>query len=273
MKYKNPNEVQSRVLEHHNKMLELGYEVVGTFAYGSWNYGPNMTDEESDVDTKCLVLPSFHDFCMGKKSVSTTYAMENNEHCDVKDLRLYMRCFEKQDVNFVEVLFTDYFVLNPRYEECLKPLFEMKEDVARYNVRAALNCMVGMGYEKQKAMCHPYKGKKEKLEKYGYDGKQLSHCMRLEEMMDKYIACAPYKECLTSQQGEFLTRVKRNKSFTLEDAKWMMDVTVQRMKEKKDKYFETHDPYVKIEVREMFDEVVMNCMETNFINYLGQRYA
>lgn len=273
MNYKTKEEVQKRVQEHYDWAVSAGYEVVGVFLQGSWNYGPNMTDEESDVDTKCLVLPSFYDFCMGKKLVSTTHVMKNNEHCDVKDLRLYMRCFEKQNVNFVEVLFTDYFVLNPRYEKCLEPLFKMKEEVARYDVRAALNCMAGMAYEKQKAMCHPYEGLKEKLEKYGYDGKQLSHALRLEEVMNKYMAGAPYKECLTSQKGEFLTKVKRNKSYSLDDAKWMMDTTVKRMKEKKDKYFETHDLSVKTEVRKMFDEVVMQCMETNFVNYLGQRYA
>lgn len=30
---------------------------------------------------------------------------------------------------------------------------------------------------------------------------------------------------------------------------------------------------IRVEVRKMFDVVVMNCMETNFVNYLGQRYA
>ncbi len=276
MNYRTEEEVQKRVQEHYDWAVGAGYEVVGVFLQGSFNYEKNfgdMTDEESDVDTKCLVLPTFEDFCLGKKLVSTTHVMENNEHCDVKDLRLYMRCFEKQNVNFVEVLFTDYFVLNPRYEECLKPLFEMKEEVARYDVRAALNCMVGMAYEKQKAMCHPYEGLKDKLEKYGYDGKQLSHVFRLEEVMNKYMDCLPYKECLTSQQGEFLTSMKRNKCFSLEDAKWMMDVTVRRMKEKKEKYFENHEFYVKKEVKEMFDDVVVNCMETNFTNYLKQKYA
>ena len=33
--------------------------------------------------------------------------------------------------------------------------------------------------EKRKALCHPYPKLKEKIEEYGYDGKQLSHCARL----------------------------------------------------------------------------------------------
>lgn len=274
MNYKTKEEVQARVKEHYDWAVGASYEVVGVFLQGSFNYEKNfgdMTDEESDVDTKCLILPTFKDFCLGKKMVSTTYVMENDEHCDVKDLRLYMKCFEKQNVNFVEILFTDYLVLNPKYEKYLKPLLDNREEVARYDVRAALNCMVGMAYEKQKAMCHPYAGLKDKIEKYGYDGKQLSHCLRLEEVMDKYIDGAPYKECLSSQQGEFLTKVKRNKVFSLEDAKWTMDMIVKRMKEKKENYFKTHDPYVKVEVREMLDKVVVDCMEANFKSYLEKK--
>ena len=121
---------------------------------GSWNYNEKLCDEESDVDTKCLVLPTFEDFCLGKKLVSTTHVMENEEHCDVKDLRLYMNCFKKQNVNFVEILFTEFYVLNPKYEKLFKPMFENREEVARYDEKAALNCMVGMAYEKEKALEH-----------------------------------------------------------------------------------------------------------------------
>lgn len=274
MGYKTKEEVQKRVQEHYDWAVGAGYEVVGVFLQGSFNYEKNfgdMTDEESDVDTKCLVLPSFRDFCLGKKMVSTTHVMENNEHCDVKDLRLYMNCFKKQNVNFVEVLFTDYFVLNPKYEKELKPLFDNREAVARYDVNRALNCMVGMAYEKQKAMCHPYEGLKEKLEKYGYDGKQLSHCMRLAEVMQKYMKGAPYKECLMSGNGKLLTAVKRNKVYSLEEAKKVMDVLVDKMHEAKEYYFSTHDPYVKNELNKMFEDVVVDCMTKNFKTYLQEK--
>ena len=271
MNYKTKEEVQKRVQEHYDWAVGAGYEVVGVFLQGSWNYGPDMTDEESDVDTKCLVLPSFRDFCLGKKMVSTTHVMENNEHCDVKDLRLYIDCFKKQNINFVEILFTDYLVLNPKYEKYLKPLLDNREEVARYDVARALNCMVGMAYEKQKAMCHPYEGLKEKIEKYGYDGKQLSHCMRSAEVMQKYMAGAPYKECLTTNYGKLLTKVKRNQMYSLEEAKAQMDLLVFQMEEAKRYYFSAHDPYVKNELNKMFEDVVVDCMTKNFKTYLQEK--
>ncbi|MEY8366999.1 DUF3848 domain-containing protein [Anaerovoracaceae bacterium 41-7] len=261
--YNTKQDVQKRVQEHYDWAIKSGYEVIGCFLQGSWNYGPNMTDEESDVDTKCLVVPNFRDFCLGKKMVSTTHVMENNEHVDLKDLRLYVNCFKKQNVNFVEILFTDYFVINPRYEKCLKQLFDRREEVARYNIRAALSCMVGMAYEKQKAMCHPYAGLKDKIGKYGYDGKQLSHVMRLGEMMEKYIAGEPYGKCLTSDCGKILTEIKRNKYFSLDDANLAMDVAVQQMSDMKNKYLDSHAVHVNEDLDEMFNSVIIDCMKVS----------
>ena len=129
-----------------------GDRVLGVFLQGSWNYGDALCDENSDVDTKCVLLPSFEDFCLGKKPVSTTHVLENGEHLDAKDLRLYMDCFKKQNVNFVEVLFTEYKVLNPMYEAQWERLVEVREQVGRYDMRRALDCMVGMAYEKDKAL-------------------------------------------------------------------------------------------------------------------------
>lgn len=66
--YKTKEDVMNRVLEHHYWAMDSGYEVVGTFLQGSWNYGDGLADEESDVDTKCLVLPTFEDFLSWSKN-------------------------------------------------------------------------------------------------------------------------------------------------------------------------------------------------------------
>ena len=43
-----------------------------------------------------------------------------------------------------------------------------------------------MCYEKQKALCHPYPTIKWKIDKWGYDGKQLHHIIRLKDFIDNY---------------------------------------------------------------------------------------
>ena len=67
--------------------------ILGIFCQGSTNYG--LDTPESDIDTKCIVVPSFEEIALNKKPVSITHVLDNNEHLDVKDIRLYIECFYK----------------------------------------------------------------------------------------------------------------------------------------------------------------------------------
>lgn len=154
MSYNSKEEVFKRVIQHYGKTRELGYDIVGVFLQGSWNY--NLGYDGSDVDTKAIVLPSFEDFCKAKNPISHTHVLENNEHLDLKDIRIMLPIFKKQNMNFIEILFTKYKFLNPEYEELFKPVLEAREAIARYNDFAAINCQVGMIYQKYKALEHPY---------------------------------------------------------------------------------------------------------------------
>lgn len=73
-------------------------QIVGVFCQGSTNYGLDI--ETSDFDSKCIVVPTFKEIALAKKPVSTTHVLPNNEHCDGKDIRLYMETFRKQNLEF-----------------------------------------------------------------------------------------------------------------------------------------------------------------------------
>lgn len=108
--------IMARMREHLVPVLEHcrgGW--VGLFLQGSQNY--NLDYEGSDIDTKAIMLPSFSDFVLNAKPLSTTHIMENNEHVDFKDIRLMFDCIKKQNVNFVEILFTPYSIINPEYAD------------------------------------------------------------------------------------------------------------------------------------------------------------
>ena len=102
-----------RVMAHYNESLDYfkENEIVGIFLQGSQNY--RLDTSNSDVDTKLIVVPSFKDICLNKKPISTTHVLDNNEHLDAKDIRLYCQCFRKQNLNFLEILFTPYYYVNP----------------------------------------------------------------------------------------------------------------------------------------------------------------
>ena len=205
---------------------------------GSQNYGLDLYTEEykSDIDTKVLVIPSLEDVVMNKKSISTTHICPNNEHIDIKDIRLYFDNFKKQNINFVEILFSNYYIINPKYQDLWDELIKNRENIAHYNYNQTLRCIAGMSMEKKKALCHPYPTIKEKIDKYGYDGKQLHHIIRMNDFIYAYTHNKLYKECLTYlPHKELMMEAKLNK-FSLEKALELAEFFDNQTKEMKDFY-------------------------------------
>lgn len=204
--------INHRVQEHYEYALSQGYEVVCCMLQGSQNYGLDVyTDEyKSDIDTKAIVLPKFDDFCRMKEPVSTTLILPNNEHCDVKDIRIMFKTFEKQNINFIEILFSGFVSINPKYAYLISKMFDMADDIASINWNQALNCISGMSKEKLNAMEHPYPTIKDKIDKYGYDPKQLHHILRMNDFIKKFVSGKPYKECLIPSDIDYLIEVKTN---------------------------------------------------------------
>ena len=197
-----------RVKEHLNEALDYFErdQIVGIFLQGSQNYG--LDNEYSDVDTKLIVVPTFMDVALNRKPVSTTHVRENNEHIDWKDIRLYMETFRKQNLNFLEILFTDYAIVNPMYATQWNRLVEHREEIARMNPWRAVKSMKGVALEKYHAMEHEYPSKVDVLAKFGYDPKQLHHLLRVEEYLERYINGESYKACLKPTDTGYLMDIK-----------------------------------------------------------------
>lgn len=212
--------IMNRLKEHYEFAKKTGHEIVFLALQGSQNYGLDVYSDNyvSDIDTKAVILPSFEDICKNREPVSKTLVLPNNEHCDLKDIRVMFKCFEKQNVNFIEILFTKYIIINPDYEDFVKELLSMNEEIAHINFNQALKCMAGMSKEKLKAMEHPYPNTEEKIKKYGYDPKQLHHILRMKDFIIKYINGRPYSECLIPENPEYLKEIK-TKPIPLEEAR------------------------------------------------------
>jgi hypothetical protein len=194
--YNSKESIMNRVREHHAEALRYFSEdrIVGIFLQGSQNYALDLPT--SDVDTKLIVVPTFRDIALNKKPVSTTHVRANEEHIDFKDIRLYIDTFKKQNLNFLEILFTDYFIINPLYEEQWNRLIEAREEIAHMNPYRAVKSMKGIALEKFHAMEHPYPTKLDLIEKYGFDGKQVHHLFRVDDYLTRYINGESYKNCL-----------------------------------------------------------------------------
>lgn len=254
--------IMARMQEHLVPVLEHCRGWVGLFLQGSQNY--NLDYEGSDIDTKAILLPSFSDFVWSRKPTSTTHIMENDEHVDFKDIRLMFDCFKKQNINFVEILFTPYRIINPMYADLFQPVLDAREEIARYNNYAGMNCIMGMAYEKQKAMEHPYPATIDKIKAYGYDPKQLHHALRLREFMTRYMAGENYADCLVSKQRDYLKDVKRG-YYSLDEARTLMSVTIKSMAEDKQRYMDTVPAIINEHVDEVLKTATVEILKRSFL--------
>lgn len=262
----NDNVIFKRIKSDYEYVQSLGYKVLGVFLQGSQNY--NLAYEGSDIDTKCIILPSFEDFCLNKKPISTTLILPSNEHIDVKDIRIMFECFKKQNINFVEILFTKYKLLNPKYAELYQPMLDKSEMIARYNNFTSINCMVGMILEKHKALEHPYPTLIDKIEKFGYDPKQLHHIVRVYEFLSRYINGEAYSDCLISKQTEYLVNVKRG-CHSLEEARKIANETVTEANNLRNEYMNKHRPVVDYRVENLLNKVLVDVLKMSFIDEIG----
>lgn len=213
MPYFNDIDIINRVQEHLDAALteypDMDWFVI--VAQGSMNYG--MMDEESDVDTKLLSVPDLREIVLNTKPRNKVFEMPNGEHVDIKDVREYFKIFRKSNINFVEILFSDYWVVNEKYEDLWFDLRNRAEDLAHINPYAAVSCMGGMSKEKYHSLTHEYPSRMPWIKKYGYDPKQLSHLLRIYYFIKLYTTNTPYKDCIYLKDNdtrEMLLKYKRN---------------------------------------------------------------
>ena len=152
-------------LESDFKYLQsLGYNVLGVFLQGSQNYG--LSDKDSDIDTKAIIIPTLDEIVKNSQPVSTTLVLKTNEHIDVKDIRLMHKNFEKQNIDFIEILFTKFRLINEKYAHLYQPMFDNAEQIAHFNEVAAVKAVRGMAKEKYHALTHDYPSKQYEIAKW-----------------------------------------------------------------------------------------------------------
>ena len=255
--------IMKRLQEHYDESLQYfkPEEIVGIFLQGSQNYG--LDYEGSDIDTKLIVVPSFKDICLNKKPVSTTHIRANEEHIDFKDIRLYMETFRKQNLNFLEILFTDFYIINPMYKEQWDRLVAAREQIARMNPHRAVKSMKGVAMEKYHAMEHRYPSKADIIDKYGYDGKQVSHQIRVYDYLRRYIAGEDYKSCLRPSDYLFeqIMDYKKLNVYSLEEARGTALAYIQMTVEKADAFCAAHPEEEDPAMRELLEDVSYNIMK------------
>lgn len=252
--------IKNCVWEHYEEAKEHfpHDRIVGIFLQGSQNYG--LDYEKSDVDTKLIVTPTFKDIAFNRKPISTTHIRENDEHIDFKDIRLYIETFRKQNLNFLEILFTDFKLLNFMYKDEWEKLVYNREAIAHYNPYQAIKAMKGVAMEKYHAMEHPYPSKLAVLAEYGYDPKQLHHLLRVEDYIKRYIAGEAYEDCMRPTNVDYLMEVKRG-CYNLEAAREVGKASIDRIITMADAFAEKAENKGDPLVDDILNDVQYNIMK------------
>lgn len=207
--------INKRLQEHMDYLTNnTEYEVFGLFLQGSQNYNLDIytDDYKSDIDSRAIILPKFEDFVVRNERVSKTIVLDNNEHIDVKDIRTMFEMFRHCNLQFIELLWTDFYIINEKYKKFYDELIAIRDDIIDYP--RFIKCCIGMMKNKRAALCHPYPTIKWKIDKWGYDGKQLHHIIRIYFLLCKISeykkidkdTWLPYADVV-----EDLIRVKENK--------------------------------------------------------------
>ena len=247
--------IMKRVKEHYEEACSLGKEVVAIFLQGSQNYKLDEYSDEytSDIDTKCIILPTLDDIVNSKSPYSSTHVCANNEHIDIKDIRVMFEMFKKQNNAYVELLFTKYYYINPKYEKLVMELKMLAESISRMHPNQALRCMAGTSAEKYKALEHPYPNTMDKINKFGYDPKQLHHILRLNDFMKRFIAGESYESCLVPKHLGYLLKVKKG-FYDLTEARRLAYETDQENKRLKEENITTPE-FIDQETLKALDEL------------------
>lgn len=186
----------TKVNEHFNFAADsYGLDNVwATMLYGSQNYG--MATEDSDVDTKTMLFPTVRATVLGEKTVSTDLVLPDSSLNGVKDYRDTFALYLRGNVRFLETLYSDYQVVNPKYQSFFDQLITNRELVANSLPRKLIHSAAGMAEQKFKALDHPYPSKVEVLAKYKYDPKQLHHLVRLYFFMMCFSSTLSFEQSL-----------------------------------------------------------------------------
>lgn len=233
---------------------KYGYNhILGIFLYGSQNY--HMDLPSSDIDTKAIYVPSLTEICMNMQPISKELHYDNT-HIEVKDIRLMCDMWKKQNINFVEILFTKYFIINPFYKDYWDFIVNKKQSVAHYDVQRTL---VSIASQVKNTIKHEE-----------VTGKQFANAGRLVYFLHSYIEGKSYEECLLMDK-EHLAHYMEIKQSTQLYSNELELIELRKEVEHilKTKIYHDGEEELRVFLDEVFATFCKGCIK-HYENLLGQ---
>lgn len=233
MNYHTDEQIMEQLTIHHNEAIKkYGYDrVLGTFLYGSQNY--QADNEKSDVDSISIVVPTLQDLIdETHKPQDCIYLGEDNEEIVfIYDIRYFLNGLKNSVMSYLEMLFTKYYILNPKWKTEWDNLIMRREEIVKMNpeqfgqrvqesVDRSLTYLTGPPLASKHARIAAERG---------YVPKYLYHTLRLEHFVNTYLSNKPYRTLYREPLPEICGRAKAG-VFTAVEARKLEDDTVAKIR-------------------------------------------
>ena len=183
----------------HEHLAEAGKfynkdRILGIFLCGPQNYGTATSADR--INSKVIILPTFSDFCLISEKISKKVSLSNGDLIHIIDIRLYREALLKQNLTFLETLYTEYRIIDHNYLNLFYSyLIDNRESISHYNRERILFSVTSQINNI--------------LSQNPYDCINLYNAQRLYYFIDNYFKGFPYQECLQ------LTKDKREKLISI----------------------------------------------------------
>lgn len=172
--------------------------VFGVFPYGSMNYGAFY--ENSDVDTRVVIIPSLKEVCEREKFVNTEEEVEGNKVVYI-DIRNFIKQLCNSSPAALEMIFSPFYYINPLYSDFYAQIYSNREEIGRMNtsklLKACLGQMKSFSSRKQKSV------------------KDIYHCNRLAYFCTELIKGESLEKCFITPKE--INQIKYADVFQSED--------------------------------------------------------
>lgn len=226
--------IMKKLQNHYNYAKEhmIQNEIIGVFLHGSQNYGLDF--ETSDVDSVCLVMPSKYDITSGREPISKELIIpEFNEKIVVWEIRKFINFLEKGGFNQLEILYTNYCILNPTYKSFWKFVTNHRPEFVYLNSYRTANSFLGMLHRCVKEI------KKDNTN----TNKEYMRVLFFSQCLARYLTHVNFDSILNSPNSDDLKRVRLDDTMTKEYAITTSQTILEKSKDLINKYDFMSDKY------------------------------
>lgn len=209
----------NRLQEHYDiAQNQSKGEIFAIFLQGSQNYVNDLFFKSSDVDSRAIYLPNKKEVCLGIDISKPELILDNQEHIDRFDIRKFLKLLKKPAINNYASLFTEYYIINPKYQSFYDQLIKIRESIVRIDEKKFLMATMGLSKRDFMSLQKRTGGEDYDIKTFGYSRKRLCNIIRFNKTVKAYLANKPFSDCLKSMDQDLIYQVRRTDYYTLNQA-------------------------------------------------------